>query len=191
MPLATLEELRAYAPAASSLPDAAVVNVLDAVSAFVGDQVGPLLASDFPATERVYWRDVSPSGAFQVSTRYATDVTSVNGITTASLGLAKDSDYFLDGNRVDFPDVFRMLPTGARYVAPHFTVTLAGGLTSVPKDLKLAVLQLCAMEIGRDSGRMVTSQSLGPRSVSFSDADGPDWFAAAAVIRKYAPITLL
>lgn len=177
--LATIEELKAYDPSLASATDAALMGALSAVSENVAGAVGPLLSSDFPAVLKVRTSDWA-AGRFIIGTRYASAVTHVNGAAyTGALG----SDYFIDGEEVTMPG---FAPVS---YAPFFTVTVTGGIASVPKDLKLAVMALASAELSREGGKAVASQALGPRSVTFAQADVEPaaTLDASRVIRSYIP----
>jgi hypothetical protein len=177
--IATPEEIKAQSPALSGVSDAGIVGALTAVSEFVLGETGPIIASDFPATFKVR-KENFREGGFLIGTKYAAAVSEMDGVAyTGVLG----TDYWMDGNEVTMPGYW---PTTQ---APFFTVKVTGGLAAYPADLKRAVINLASFELSRVSGQGVTSQSLGPRSLTFAfDSDAPAAaLEAARVIRSYTP----
>jgi hypothetical protein len=181
--LATLAEFRTSQPALAAVADAQVQAALDAVSAWARGIVGPVLTADFGTGVTAYVAKIRWSSTFAdrfiLPTKFATAISKIDGAAyTGALG----TDYWLDGEEVTMPS----LPT--RGSAPYFTVELTGGGTC-PADLKLAVVELAAQSVTKDAGREIGSQSLGPRSVTYSPEKTEAALAASASVYKYAPVS--
>jgi hypothetical protein len=179
-PLATLADFRIFQPSLSGVSDAQVSAALDAVSEWARGIVGPVLTSDFGTGYVAKIRYGSQFGdRFVLPTKFATAITQIEGV--AYTGVI-NTDYWLDGEEVTMPS----LPAVASG-APYFTVKLTGG-SACPTDLKNALCELAAKIVTRDAGREVSSQSLGPRSVTFIKDTDPSIMAAQAVVNKYQPV---
>lgn len=190
--LATVSDLKAYAPNLSAMDESAMQMALEAVSAWTRGKVGLVTADDFGTdgtAVRIRWSAVElNSGApakVWLPTKFATSVSKVDG--AAYSGLA-GTDYWIDGEEL----TFNTWPVTQSTLAPYFTLTLKGG-SVIPDDLKRAVLGMAAFELSRESGRLVQSTGLGPRSVSYAaSADVPDGIATLqAAVNKYVPLNPL
>ena len=157
----TLSEAKTYLGITDTTQDTKLTLIIDWVQDIIVNFIGDISTSD--KTENLSLCDIWRCSQVYLKNK---PVTAIKKINWVSYTWVLNTDYLIENNKAIINDLYQYL-TNLKF--NMFSIEYTAGYTTIPDDVKLAMLTLTAQEFNKKDWTVVKGYKLWPRTVDFDN----------------------